>query len=232
MQKRYQNIFIDLDDTIYDFAAASRESFEEAYNLLGYERYFNSFNHFMSLYEPHNLELWGLYGEGKITKAELNSDRYSYPLRMVGIENQELADTFCREVLGRIPTKNKVIPGAVELLEYLYPKYNLYILSNGFKELQEHKMQTAGLRKYFKKIVLSDDIGINKPNPELFIHALQVANSTTEESIMIGDMFDTDITGAAGVGMDQIFYNRKGLELLPFEPTYTIRNLLQIKEIL
>ncbi|MBQ4063162.1 MAG: YjjG family noncanonical pyrimidine nucleotidase [Bacteroidaceae bacterium] len=232
MQKRYQNIFIDLDDTIYDFAAASRESFEEAYNLLGYERYFNSFNHFMSLYEPHNLELWGLYGEGKITKAELNSDRYSYPLRMVGIENQELADTFCREVLGRIPTKNKVIPGAVELLEYLYPKYNLYILSNGFKELQEHKMQTAGLRKYFKKIVLSDDIGINKPNPELFIHALQVANSTTEESIMIGDMFDTDITGAAGVGMDQIFYNRKGLELLPFEPTYTVRNLLQIKEIL
>ena len=232
MQKRYQNIFIDLDDTIYDFAAASRESFEEAYNLLGYERYFNSFNHFMSLYEPHNLELWGLYGEGKITKAELNSDRYSYPLRMVGIENQELADTFCREVLGRIPTKNKVIPGAVELLEYLYPKYNLYILSNGFKELQEHKMQTAGLRKYFKKIVLSDDIGINKPNPELFIHALQVANSTTEESIMIGDMFDTDIAGAAGVGMDQIFYNRKGLEQLPFEPTYTVRNLLQIKEIL
>lgn len=232
MQKRYQNIFIDLDDTIYDFAASSRESFEEAYNLLGYERYFNSFNHFMSLYEPHNLELWGLYGEGKITKAELNSDRYSYPLRMVGIENQALADTFCREVLGRIPTKNKVIPGAVELLEYLYPKYNLYILSNGFKELQEHKMQTAGLRKYFKKIVLSDDIGINKPNPELFIHALQVANSTTEESIMIGDMFDTDITGAAGVGMDQIFYNRKGLELLPFEPTYTVRNLLQIKEIL
>lgn len=232
MQKRYQNIFIDLDDTIYDFAASSRESFEEAYKLLGYERYFNSFNHFMSLYEPHNLELWGLYGEGKITKAELNSDRYSYPLRMVGIENQELADTFCREVLGRIPTKNKVIPGAVELLEYLYPKYNLYILSNGFKELQEHKMQTAGLRKYFKKIVLSDDIGINKPNPELFIHALQVANSTTEESIMIGDMFDTDIAGAAGVGMDQIFYNRKGLELLPFEPTYTVRNLLQIKEIL
>ena len=232
MQKRYKNIFIDLDDTIYDFAAASRESFEEAYSLLGYERYFNSFNHFMSLYEPHNLELWGLYGEGKITKAELNSDRYSYPLRMVGIENQELADTFCREVLGRIPTKNKVIPGAIELLEYLYSKYNLYILSNGFKELQEHKMQTAGLRKYFKRIVLSDDIGINKPNPELFIHALQVANSTTEESIMIGDMFDTDIAGAAGVGMDQIFYNRKGLELLPFEPTYTVRDLLQIKEIL
>ncbi|MBR3612488.1 MAG: YjjG family noncanonical pyrimidine nucleotidase [Bacteroidaceae bacterium] len=229
---KYKNIFIDLDDTIYDFAAASRESFEEVYTMLGYERFFNSFSHFMSLYEPHNLELWALYGEGKITKAELNKDRYSYPLRMVGIYDQELADTFCREVLSRIPTKNKVIPGAIELLEYLYPKYDLYILSNGFKELQEHKMQTAGLRKYFKRIVLSEDIGINKPHPELFIHALQVADATIENSIMIGDMFDTDIVGAAGVEMDQIFYNRKRLEQLPFRPTYTVHNLLQIKEIL
>ncbi len=229
---KYKNIFIDLDDTIYDFAAASRESFEEVYTMLGYERFFNSFNHFLSLYEPHNLELWALYGEGKITKAELNKDRYSYPLRMVGIDDQELADTFCREVLSRIPTKNKVIPGAIELLEYLYPKYDLYILSNGFKELQEHKMQTAGLRKYFKRIVLSEDIGINKPHPELFIHALQVADATCENSIMIGDMFDTDIVGAAGVEMDQIFYNRKRLEQLPFWPTYTVHNLLQIKEIL
>ena len=229
---KYKNIFIDLDDTIYDFAAASRESFEEVYTMLGYERFFNSFNHFLSLYEPHNLELWALYGEGKITKAQRNSDRYSYPLRMVGIDDQELADTFCREVLCRIPTKNKVIPGAIELLEYLYPKYDLYILSNGFKELQEHKMETAGLRKYFKRIVLSEDIGINKPHPELFIHALQVADATCENSIMIGDMFDTDIVGAAGVEMDQIFYNRKRLEQLPFEPTYTVHNLLQIKEIL
>ena len=230
--RKYTNIFIDLDDTIYDFAAASRESFQEAYNLLGYEQYFRSFEHFMSLYEPYNLELWKRYGEGKITKPELNRKRYAYPLKMVGVDNQELADTFCREVLGRIPTKNKVIPGAIELLEYLQPKYNLYILSNGFKELQAHKMQTAGLDKYFKRIVLSDDIGINKPRPELFIHALQTTNSTTEESIMIGDMFDTDIAGAAGVGLDQIFFNRKELSDLPFEPTYNVKTLLEIKNIL
>lgn len=230
--RKYKNIFIDLDDTIYDFATASRESFQEAYNLLGYKEYFRSFEHFMSLYEPYNLELWKRYGEGKITKNELNRKRYAYPLKMVGIDNQELADTFCREVLGRIPTKNKVIPGAIELLDYLQPKYNLYILSNGFKELQSRKMQTAGLLKYFKRLVLSDDIGINKPRPELFIHALQVADASTEECIMIGDMFDTDIAGAAGVGMDQIFYNRKQIDTLPFEPTYTVDNLLQIKEIL
>ncbi len=230
--KRYETIFIDLDDTIYDFAGASREAFKEAYDLLGYANYFNSFNHFLSLYEPYNLELWKRYGEGKITKDELNRKRYSYPLKMVGVENQELADTFCREVLSRIPTKNKVVPGAIELLEYLAPKYKLCILSNGFKELQAHKMQSAGLAKYFTHIILSEDIGVNKPNPELFIHAMQVAGATTENCIMVGDLFDTDIVGASGVGMEQIFYNRKGLETLPFEPTYKVTNLLQIKEIL
>ena len=93
-------------------------------------------------------------------------------------------------------------------------------------------MQTAGLDGYFDTLVLSDDIGVNKPRPELFMHALQRTGATVEDSIMIGDMFDTDIAGAAGVGMDQIFFNRKGLDILPFEPTYMVNALLQIKDIL
>lgn len=229
---KYKNLFIDLDDTLYDFSAASRESFREAYTLLHYERFFESLEHYMSLYTPYNLILWKLYGEGKITKGELNRKRYSHPLECVGINDQELADTFCHESLSRIPTKNCIIPGAIELLEYLRPKYRMFILSNGFKELQSHKMQTAGLDKYFDALILSEDIGINKPRPELFEHALRTTASTIEESIMIGDMFETDIAGAANIGMQQIFFNPKRLTRLPFAPTYEVNSLLEIKEIL
>lgn len=229
---KYKNLFIDLDDTLYDFSAASRESFREAYTLLHYERFFESLEHYMSLYTPYNLILWKLYGEGKITKGELNRKRYSHPLECVGINDQDLADTFCHESLSRIPTKNCIIPGAIELLEYLRPKYRMFILSNGFKELQSHKMQTAGLDKYFDALILSEDIGINKPRPELFEHALRTTASTIEESIMIGDMFETDIAGAANIGMQQIFFNPKRLTRLPFAPTYEVNSLLEIKEIL
>ena len=229
---RYKNLFIDLDDTLYDFTAASRESFREAYSMLHYERFFESFERYMSLYSPYNLMLWGLYGEGKITKEELNRRRYSHPLECVGINDQELADTFCRESLSRIPTKSCIIPGAIELLEYLRPKYRIFILSNGFKELQSRKMKTAGLDKYFDALILSEDIGINKPRPELFEHALRTTGSSKEESIMIGDMFETDIAGAANIGMQQIFFNPKRLTGLPFAPTYEVNSLLQIKEIL
>ncbi len=229
---RYRNLFIDLDDTVYDFSAASRESFRETYELLHYERYFDSFGHYMSLYEPYNLELWRIYGEGKITKEELNRRRYSHPLEAVGVNDEQLAATFCREALGRIPTKGHLVPGAVELLEYLRPKYNMYILSNGFKELQSRKMHTAGIDRYFDALILSEDIGVNKPDTRLYAHAMAITASEPCDSIMIGDMFDTDIVGAANSGIDSIYYNPKGRTGHPFEPTYEVRHLLEIKEIL
>ena len=230
--QRYKNLFIDLDDTIYDFSGASRESFQETYDLLHYERYFDSFEHYLSLYEPYNLELWRIYGEGKITKEELNRRRYSHPLECVGVNDQQLADTFCREALGRIPTKGPLMPGALELLEYLRPKYNMYILSNGFKELQSRKMRTAGIDGYFDALILSEDIGINKPNRELYEYALVRTGSKLNESLMIGDMFDTDIVGAANIGMEQMYYNPKEKKGHAFSPTYEVTHLLQIKEIL
>ena len=230
--QRYRNLFIDLDDTIYDFSAASRESFHETYDLLHYERYFDSFEQYMQIYEPYNLELWRIYGEGKITKAELNRRRYLHPLETVGVNDPQLAESFCHEALGRIPTKNKLVDGAIELLEYLKPKYRMHILSNGFKELQSHKMRTSGILHYFDSLILSEDIGINKPRRELFEYALQKSGSQVSDSIMIGDMFDTDIAGAAGIGMEQIYYNPKEKKGHPFTPTYEVNHLLQIKEIL
>ena len=229
---KYKNIFIDLDDTLYDFKGASMESFKEAYDLLGYNRFFSSFEQYIELYTPRNLQLWEQYGRGEITKSELNRIRYSYPLEAVGIHDEELAAQFCREALSRIPTKNKLIPGCKELLDYLYPKYNLYILSNGFQELQEHKMLTTGIRRYFKSLILSDHIGINKPRRELFEHALNSTGSTVTDSIMVGDMFETDIVGAANIGLDQLFFNISGIKELPFTPTYEVRNLKEIMAIL
>lgn len=230
--RQYKSLFIDLDDTVYDFTAASRESFKESYDLLHYEHYFNSFERYMEIYEPHNLELWRIYGEGKITKAELNRRRYLHPLETVGVNDPQLAEEFCRNALSLIPTKDKLIDGAIELLEYLRPKYSMYILSNGFKELQSHKMRTAGIDRYFDGLILSEDIGVNKPNRELYDYALQKSGSTVEESIMIGDMFDTDIAGAANIGMHQIYFNPKGKKGHPFEPTYEVTHLSQIKDIL
>lgn len=119
-----------------------------------------------------------------------------------------------------------------EVLEYLAPKYNLYILSNGFQELQCHKMRSAGIDHYFKKVVLSDDIGVLKPWPEIFHFAMSATQSELRESLMVGDSWENDIMGAQGVGMHQVFYNVTGRTEFPFKPTYQITDLKELLQLL
>lgn len=102
------------------------------------------------------------------------------------------------------------MPHAREVLDYLSGRYNLYILSNGFQELQCHKMRSAGIDGYFRKVVLSDDIGVLKPHAPIFHFALSATQSYLEDSLMVGDNWENDVAGAYGVGMHQAFLMWKG----------------------
>lgn len=228
----YKNLFFDLDDTLWAFSLNARDTYEEMYHKHGYNRFFDSFEHYYSLYERRNLELWTEYANGQVTKEELNRQRYLYPLEAVGVGDVALAKAFEKDSLSTIPTKSKLMPHAREVLEYLSPKYNLYILSNGFKELQFRKLSSSGIEKYFEKVVLSDDIGILKPWPEIFHFALSTTQSQLRESLMIGDSWENDITGAAGVGMHQVFYNVSGRTEFAFTPTYQITDLKELMNLL
>lgn len=228
----YKNLFFDLDDTLWAFSWNARDTYEEMYWKYGYDRFFDSFEHYYELYNRRNLQLWTEYANGQVTKQELNRQRYLYPLEAVGAGDAALAKAYEKDALATIPTKSRLMPHAREVLEYLAPRYNLYILSNGFQELQSHKMHSSGIDKYFKKIILSDDIGVLKPWPEIFHFALSATQSELRHSLMIGDSWENDITGAAGVGMHQVFYNVSGITRLPFTPTYEITDLKELINLL
>lgn len=232
MALQYKNLFFDLDDTLWAFSLNARDTFEEMYLKYRYDRFFDSFQHFYALYQRRNVELWDEYGNGQVTKEELNRQRFLYPLQAVGAEDAALAKSFSDDFFAVIPTKSRLMPHAREVLEYLSPKYNLYILSNGFQELQCHKMRSSGIDGFFKKVVLSDDIGVLKPWPEIFHFALSATQSELRDSLMIGDSWENDITGAKRVGMHQAFYNAAGKTDLPFEPTYQLSDLKELMQIL
>ena len=227
---RYRNLFFDLDDTLWAFSENALDTFREMYDKYGYGRYFDSFDHFYSLYRQRNAQLWEEYGQGRVTKTELNRQRFLYPLLQVGVEDAALAARFAADFLAVIPTKRKLMPHAREVLDYLAGHYRLYILSNGFRELQHRKMCAAGIDGYFRQVVLSEDIGVLKPWPELFYFALSATQSQLNESLMIGDDWDKDIAGAQGVGMHQVYYH-PGSDAgtpLPFRPTYRIHDLREL----
>lgn len=230
--KRYKNLFFDLDDTLWAFSQNARETFEEIYCKYQFNRYFDSFHHFYSLYQRRNKELWTLYGKGGITKDELNRQRFLYPLQSVGIDNPILAGEYSKDFFSIIPTKTGLMPYAREVLEYLVPRYHLYILSNGFRELQAKKIQVAGIDSYFEKVILSEDLGVQKPRPEIFYFALSATQSELQESLMIGDSWEADVTGAHNIGMGQVFYNVARLGEFPFIPDYQIDSLKELMELL
>lgn len=229
---KYRNLFFDLDDTLWAFSRNARETFEEVYNEYNFDCYFDSFDHFYSLYQKRNVELWVEYGNGDITKEELNRQRFFFPLQAVGVKDEALAKQYSDDFFAIIPTKSGLMPHAREVLEYLAPRYNLYILSNGFRELQSCKMRSSGIDSYFKKVILSEDLGVMKPWPEIFNFALSATQSQLRESVMIGDSWEADIKGAWGVGMHQVFYNFTCREEFPFRPTYLINDLKELTEIL
>jgi putative hydrolase of the HAD superfamily len=228
----YKNLFIDLDDTLWDIHQNARECLHEIYRDYGFDEFYTTFEDYYNVYFPGNNYLWGLYREGKINKDELIVERFLLPLRPFGIDDPSYAKSLSDDFLERTTHKTKLIDGAIDLLEYLKPAYRMYILSNGFREVQHKKIKNSGLRPYFDKVILSEDAGKNKPHPDFFTYALEVTNSRRDETLMIGDSWDADIVGAYNSQIDQVWLNPKDEKPKGFEPTFTVQKLEEIKRIL
>ncbi len=229
---QYKNLFIDLDDTLWDIHRNGKECLEEIYRDYGYEEFYPTFEAYYDVYMPGNHHLWGLYRQGEITKEALIVERFLAPVRAFGIEDPDYAKRLSDDFLERTTRKTRLISGTLELLDYLKPKYRMHILSNGFREVQFKKIENSGLKSYFDKIILSEDAAINKPHPDIFTYALKNTNSRRDQTVMIGDSWDADIVGAHKSRIAQIWFNPEGISPDGFEPTYTVRTLEEIKEIL
>ncbi|MFR9164852.1 MAG: YjjG family noncanonical pyrimidine nucleotidase [Dysgonomonas sp.] len=229
---RYTTVFIDLDDTLLDTAANSREALEEVFHIYSFDKYYPSFSDFYEVFYDYNISLWNAYEKHEIDKEELMSRRFCKPFPQIENLNREKGIEINHKFMSLMASKRKLIEGAVDLLEYLRAKYKICALSNGFREVQFDKIENGGLTKYFDKVVLSDDIGVNKPDPAIFLHALKEMNAVVDKTIMIGDNWSSDILGAKNSGIDQIWYNPGNLPRQGFEPTYTVKNLAEIKNII
>lgn len=232
MSNKYKSLFIDLDDTLWDIHQNAKECLEEIYVDYGYQQYYPTFNDYYNVYMPSNHHLWGLYRQGKIRKDELIVERFLVPVREFGIDDAAYAKSLSDDFLERTTHKTKLIDGAIDLLDYLKPKYRMHILSNGFREVQFKKIENSGLKPYFDKIILSEDADINKPHPDIFTYALKNTNSRRVKTLMIGDSWEADIVGARDSRIAQLWFNPAGLPTQGFQPTYTVKTLQEIKEIL
>lgn len=230
---KYTTIFFDLDDTLIDTVRSGKEALKDFYDDYNLSNYFPSFGDFHVKYQKINVHLWDLYEHNLIDKETLKTQRFQETLDGYQTLSTKQALDMNNNFMTRVSSKKNIIEGAIEILEYLYPKYEMHILSNGFEEVQDQKIQKAGMHSYFKHIILSDHIGKNKPHPSIFEHALKKANTDNKNAIMIGDNIKTDITGAKNSNIDQVWFNPQNKsDDNHVSPTFQISSLNDLKSIL
>ena len=212
--KQYKAILLDWDDTIGDWSNAAWKALQELYKHYHLDELYDTVSEFFNTYEPYNLELWGKYGRGEVTKEQLHFERFYYPLMVNnypefrGRTKSELAHEMGDEFLRLTNKYFALLPDADRVVRALAQKYPLTIVSNGFREVQYYKFAHSGLQSCFTHLLVSDEIGINKPQPGIFQIALEKNGVTADEAIMIGDSYSSDIAGAKAAGIDQIWLHQ------------------------
>ena len=208
MDKTYfgkiRTVFIDLDDTIWDFSANSKVAMRIVYEKYGLQDQC-PYDDFIACYMPNNESLWTRYHHGEITKEYLKRERFRRSFEQCGIVCNDPLQ-FDHDYLETIVTLKQVVDGAPELLAHL----------------------TGGIDKYITKLILSDDIDVTKPDRRLFDYALEQVGGTPETTVMIGDNYDADILGANNAGWHTIFFNRKNVVLETNVADLTVTRLTDI----
>lgn len=208
--KKYTDVFIDFDDTIFDTYNNARIALRELFDYFELNRYFDKLEDFTNPYWDTNIELWTQYAKGEIDRDFLIVERFRRPLACG--KGLEPTREYCLEVSDKFLDLNGcqkgILPGARELLDYLHSRYRLHLCSNGFHEVQYKKLRSSDTDRYFNTVILSEDANANKPHKEFFDYALKQSGAKRETTVMIGDNWNTDIMGAQNSGIDAIYFNR------------------------
>jgi putative hydrolase of the HAD superfamily len=218
--KTYEHIFFDLDHTLWDFSANCAETLTDLYERHQLHRLDIPLPEFITRYREINDRMWDDLHRGKVTIEEIRNHRFVQTFQLFGLDASHVPTGLDEQFISLCPTKSNVFPHTHAILDYLSEKYVMHILTNGFRETQRTKLQSAGLDHYFEHVIHADESGYMKPDKRMFDYALQTAKIETHQCIMIGDDLYADVLGAKNVGMDQVFVNRLGTkhnEILTYE---------------
>lgn len=206
---QYKHLFFDIDRTLWDYDENSRQVIFDMYKHFEFNKYGFTEIEFFDMFNYYNQLMWVKFRKGEIRKSTLRVERFRLTLRKLGITDniREMANTLSVQYFEITPTKTNIFPGVVETLNYLKPKYNLHIITNGFDEVQYKKLENCGLQHYWQRVVTCDNSGYQKPHKKIFQYALSGVHAKKEESLMIGDDWEVDIVGAQNFGIDQVFFN-------------------------
>ena len=222
-------IFFDWDHTLWDHDRNAFEVIQELMVELPIERPVSHNNtDIWGKFQAINDRLWDDYQHGRISQKALRETRFVQFFEAMSWKGD--AQLFSDLYLSRTPRKTNLLPGAFQVIESLAIKYPLYVLTNGFDDIQHVKIQGVGMSHFFQRIITSEVAGCKKPSPDFFHFALNEAKCLASEVVMVGDHPIIDIQAAEAVGISAIHLHvREESEMSNFRITQ-LNQLLDLFE--
>jgi 5'-nucleotidase len=203
-------VLFDMDDTLFDHRHAVRESLAAgrredprlAARPLG--GLLAEYDRLLDEVHPDVLA-------GRATHAEARRERFRrlYDWAGATLDEQE-AEVLSRRYRARYQRFRRPVAGAPALLRALCRAVPVGIVSNNHTDEQRDKMAAIGIEASIRFLVASEDVGVGKPDPAIFLRALELGGVDASETVMVGDNWEADIVGASAAGIRPFWLNRTG----------------------
>ena len=223
-----RTILFDLDDTLLDFAAAEASALRHALTELGLP----AGDAVLERYHIINRRQWELLEDGVLTREEVLVGRFERLFQELGMDASALE--ICTRYERYLAQGHDLVPGALELLAELAPRYDLYLASNGTASVQHSRLALSGIGRWFRGIFISEEVGWDKPRPEFFQACFDaIPGFSRETALMVGDSLTSDIRGGIRAGIRTCWFDPTGRPPAPdIQPDYTIGRLADLPPLL
>ena len=226
--KAIKTVLLDLDDTVFDFHRAEREAITEVLLSLGIE----PTEKVVGRYSEINKSRWELLEKKEITIKEVVTSRFEILFSELGIaeSGEKTQERYETALCGY----NFLLPGAEDTLKLLSGRYPLYAVSNGTIKVQDSRVASSGIAKYFCDIFISGRVGYDKPDKRFFDYCFErIPGLDKESTIIVVDSLSSDMRGGNNAGIITCFLNRKGTSIpSDIKVDYEIKDITELPELL
>jgi 2-haloacid dehalogenase len=224
---KYEWLLFDADGTLFDYDRAEAVALEKTFVEMGpgFER------SYATIYRRINEEIWLEFEQGRITQERLRTRRFEQLFEEVGVTID--AEAFSARYLRNLAAASQLMEGAQEIVEKLYGKAGLMIMTNGLKDVQRSRFARSSIGGYFHDIVISEEVGVAKPDGRIFDVAFEkMGNPRKQDVLMIGDSLTSDIKGGSDYGIDTCWFNpQRKPRSLEVEIRYEIDDLSDLWDV-
>ena len=195
----HRQLLLDADGTFLDFARTEKEALSVLFDRMGLD------GDMSPLYHKSNAQCWKEFEQGVISMEELKSRRFALFFSEASIDADPAEAS--RLYIDLLAHKAYYLEGAEAMLSHLAEKHSLVCITNGISAVQRGRLERLDAMKWFTHVVISEEIGVQKPSVAFFDAVLSITGAQREDCLVIGDSLTSDIKGAMDSGIDAFHYH-------------------------